>query len=205
MRRTGDDPSAGRVEVTARDGARARWSVPRVLSGDGARSPRAALGTRGDAAVAWVSGSSIVVAARRGPRRPWSAARAAEAAGAVQDLRLAIDGAGRPVVLWSEGRGDGFLVRLAARRSARAGWSVLPAQIATPGPVPPALALSPGAGAMVAWAQGGRARASRTVGGAFEAPKEVSSECRTHPAWPSAPAGPASPRGPRICRAGRRS
>ncbi len=189
VRRTGDDPAAGRIEVAARDGARARWRAPRALSGDGARSPRAALGARGDAAVAWVSGRTIVVAVRGGTRGGWAMSRAAAASGAVQDLRLAIDRSGRPVVLWSEARGGGFLVRLASRASAKAGWSVRPAQVATPGPAPPALALSPGAGAMAAWSEDDRARVSRTVGGAFEPPVEVSPERSGAPGVALSPGG----------------
>ncbi len=110
---------------------------------------------------------------------------------AVQDLRVAMSPAGRPTVMWSERRGDGFVVRLGARASARAGWSVRPARLGTPGPAPPALALSPGAGALVAWTEDGHTLSARTVEGAFESPLEVSSEDSASPGVALSPAGSA--------------
>lgn len=183
--------TTGRVEVVSRGGAAAPWSAPRPLSGSGARAPRAALNVRGDAAVAWVSGRAIVAAVRRGEDGPWSVARVITAGGEVQGLRLAIDRTGRPTVMWSERRGGGFAVRLAARSSARVGWGVRPAQIATPGPTPPALALSPGAGALVAWTEASHTRAARTVNGAFERPVEVSDEDSASPGIALSPGGAA--------------
>jgi hypothetical protein len=181
--------ATGRVEVAWRADAAAAWTAPLALSGAGATAPRTALNARGDGAVAWVVGREIVAAVRRGAEGPWSVARVVEAGGDVQALRLAIDRSGRPIVMWSERRGDGFVVRLAARASPRAGWRLRPAQIGTPGPVPPALALSPGAGALVAWTDGGRTRTSRTVAGGFEQPVEVSSDGSRSPGVAVSPGG----------------
>jgi len=126
---------------------------------------------------------------RRGPDGLWSAARVAAAGGGIQDVRVAMDRMGWPTILWSERRGGSFVVRLAARRSPRAGWEVRPAQLATPGPTPPALALSEGAGALAAWTERGRTRASRTVQGAFEDPVEVSQEVSGSPGVALSPGG----------------
>jgi hypothetical protein len=163
-------------------GTRGQWGVPRTRSGPGASRPRTANNTQGDAAVAWVNDGAIVAAVRRGPAGRWSVARVAEADGVVQDLRLSIDRTGRPAVLWSETRNGGFVARIAARASVRAGWTVRSARIATPGPSPPALALGPGSGALVAWTQGSRALGARTVRGDFEAPVEISADARGRPA-----------------------
>jgi hypothetical protein len=173
---------AADARVLVASGTRGRWGVPRALSGRGASRPRAAINTLGDAAVAWINDGAIVAAVRRGPAGRWSVARVAEADGAVHDLRLSIDRSGRPAVLWSESREGGFVARIAARASVRAGWSVRPARIATPGPTPPALALGPGSGALVAWTQGSRALGARTVRGDFEQPVEISPEARSRPA-----------------------
>jgi hypothetical protein len=82
---------------------------------------------------------------------------------------------GRPAVVWSERRGEDFLVRTASRASPKVAWTVRAARISTQGPTPPSLAISRAA-AMVAWIDGSKARASRTVGGMFEPPVEVSSQ-----------------------------
>ncbi len=158
-----------RVQVSTRATLSARWTRPALISGPGADAPRAALNARGDAVVAWVAGRRVMAAVRRGPAGAWSVADVVDADGAVTDLRVAIDVAGRPTLLWSERSGSGFVVRIAARASARAGWSTRPPRIATPGPDPPAVALSRG-GALVAWADDGSVRAARTANGAFERP-----------------------------------
>ena len=173
---------AADARVLVASGIRGQWGVPRALSGRGASRPRTAINTLGDAAVAWVNDGAIVAAGRRGPAGRWSVARVTEADGVVQDLRLSIDRSGRPAVLWSETREGGFVARIAARASVRAGWSVRSARIATPGPAPPALALGPGSGALVAWTEGSRALGSRTVRGEFEDPVEISPDARSRPA-----------------------
>ena len=175
-----DGGGAGRVHVAA--GTRGRWTPARPVSGRGASRPRTAINSLGDAAVAWVNGRLIVATVRRGPAGRWSRARVAEAGGTIQDLRIAIDRVGRPALLWSEAMGSGFVARVASRASARAGWSVRPARISTPGPTPPALALGPGSGALVAWTEGSRALASRTVRGGFEGPREIAGEAGARPA-----------------------
>jgi hypothetical protein len=184
----GGSASTGRVELAWRRGPGARWTRPRPLSGAGASTLRVSLNGRGDAVAAWVRGRTLVAAVRMGPAGRWSAARLVGAGGPVDDLQLAIDARGRPTAIWSERRGDGFLVRLSSRVSPRAGWSVRPAQLATSGPAPPALALSP-AGALVGWSDRGRTRVSRTVGGVFEPPDEVSSENSTPPGVALSPGG----------------
>lgn len=151
--------------------------------------PRVALDADGGAVVAWVNERAIVVAVRRHPSSRWSPVRAAVAGGVVQDLRVAIEGDGRPTVMWSERRGDGFLVRLASGGRSGSGWSVRPAQLATPGLLPPALALSSGAGALVAWIEDGRARTSRTADGLFETSEDVSAEESASPDAALSPRG----------------
>ena len=160
-----------RVQVATRPSSSARWSRPRAISGVGTDQPRVAINARGDAAVAWVSGRRLVAAVRRGPSGPWSVAPVAAGGGGIQELRVAIDRSGRPTVLWSERSGTGFLVRVAARASARAGWTVRGPRLTTPGPAPPSVALSR-VGALVAWEDDGALRAARTSAGAFERPDE---------------------------------
>jgi hypothetical protein len=80
------------------------------------------------------------------------------------------------MVLWSEAAGSGFVARVATRPSASAGWRVRPARVGTSGRAAPSLALSAGAGALVAWTDGGRTFVARTVRGDFEEPREVSGE-----------------------------
>lgn len=189
VRRASAEDTTGRVQVAWRHGAARPWVTGRTLSGDGAAAPRTAVNPRGDALVAWVSGRGVIASVRRGPRGPWSTARVTEVAIGVQEIRVAMGAGGVPVVMWSERRGSGFAVRLSTRASARAGWRIRPAQIGTPGPAPPALALSPGAGAMVAWIEGRHMRTSRTVEGAFEPAREVSAEDAGAPAVALSPGG----------------
>lgn len=176
----GSAAGAARIQLATRATTAAAWTAPRVLSGRGARAPRVALNARGDAVVTWTTGRAIVAATRRGPAGAWSTARVVVAGGLVQDVRVAIDRVGRPVALWSERRGSGFLVRTALRASPRAPWEVRPARLATAGPTPPSLAVSRAA-ALVAWVEGTRTRAARTTGGLFEAPVEISSDGRRAP------------------------
>jgi len=181
------DRRGTRLLVSSR--AAGRWAPPRALGGTGVARPRAAVNALGDAAVAWVGDRAVVAAVRRGPAGRWSSSLVARADGSVQDLRLAIDRVGRPVVMWSEAMGRGFVARVATRPSAKAGWNVRPARIGTPGPTPPSLALSAGAGALVAWTDGARTLASRTVRGDFESPREVAGESSGRPAAAIGPSG----------------
>ncbi|MGE0028613.1 MAG: hypothetical protein AB7O78_11365 [Thermoleophilia bacterium] len=181
------DRRGTRVVVSSR--AAARWSTPRALGGTGVARPRAAVNALGDAAVAWVGRRAIVAGVRRGPAGRWTTALVARADGAIQDLRLAIDRAGRPMVLWSEAMGSGYVARVATRPSASVGWRIRPARIGTAGPTAPALALSAGAGALVAWTDGARTLASRTVTGDFEEPREVAGQASGRPAAAIGPSG----------------
>ncbi len=181
------DRRGTRVVVSSR--AAGRWSVPRALGGTGVARPRAAVNSLGDAAVAWVGDRQIVAGVRRGPAGRWTTSLVAHADGAVQDLRLAIDRVGRPMVLWSEAMGSGYVARVATRPSASAGWRVRPARIGTSGPTAPALALSAGSGALVAWTDGDRTLASRTVTGDFETPREVAGQAGGRPAAAIGPTG----------------
>jgi hypothetical protein len=174
------DRRGTRVMVSARAGG--RWSPPRALGGRRVARPRAAVNALGDAAVAWVGDRRIAAGVRRGPAGRWTTALVARADGAVQDLRLTIDRAGRPMVLWSEATGSGYVARVATRPSASAGWRVRPARIGTTGSTAPALALSAGAGALVAWEDGARTFVARTVRGGFERPREVAVEASGRPA-----------------------
>ena len=191
IRLTDPEGTTGRVQVAWRHGPRRRWVTGRTLSRAGAGAPRVAINARGDAVVTWVSGRAVIAAVRRGARGAWSASRVTVAGVGVQDLRPAMAANGRPTVIWSERRGGGFAVRLASRVSARAGWSLRPAQVGTPGPAPPAIALSPGSGALAAWVQDGHLWTARTSQGAFEAPREVSSERASSPAAALSPHGAA--------------
>jgi hypothetical protein len=181
------DRRGARVLVASRTGG--RWSVPRALSGSGAARPRTAVNALGDAAVAWARNGGVVAAVRHGPAGRWRVDRVADAEGAIQDLRLAIDRAGRPALLWSESMDGDFVARVATRQSVRAGWRVRPARIGTSGPTPPSLALSAGAGALVAWTEDARTFASRTVNGDFETPREVAAETSGRPAAAIGPRG----------------
>jgi hypothetical protein len=99
-----------------------------------------------------------------------------EAGAAVQDLLVAVDRRGRPTATWVEGGDDGFQVRLATADATGTEWAIRGARLSTPGPAPPALALSPGKGALAAWLDGDRIMASRTVAGSFERPVEMSDQ-----------------------------
>ena len=184
----GSAAGAARVQVTMRASTVGAWSKPLVLSQRGARAPRVAINARGDAAVVWVSGRSLVAAARRGPVGRWSPAGSLVAAGPIQDFRLAIDRVGRPALVWSERDGDDYIVRTANRASPKVRWTVREARISTPGPVPPSLAISRAA-ALVAWVNGSDAHASRTVGGMFESPMQVSSQAAGAPGAALSPLG----------------
>ncbi len=162
-----------RVHVAVRADPASRWGAPLALSPPGADAPQVALNARGDAVVVWVAGRRLVAAVRRGAAGDWVVAGVADARGPVQETGVAIDRSGRPRVIWSEGAGGPFAVRVAARASARAGWTIRSPRITTPGPAPPAIALSR-AGAMVAWTEEAGTRAARTVAGAFESPVELS-------------------------------
>ncbi len=144
------------------------------MSGPGAALTRAALNARGDAAALWRNGRLIVAAVRHGPAGPWRPGRVAEAGAPVQDLAVALDRRGRATAAWIERLGEGFQVRLATADAAGSEWSVRGTRLSTPGPEPPSLALSPGRGALAAWVDDGRVLTSRTVGGAFERPVEMS-------------------------------
>lgn len=181
------DRRGTRVVVSSRAGG--RWSRPRALGGTGVARPRAAVNALGDAAVAWVGDRRVVAGVRRGPAGRWTTSLVAHADGAIQDLRLAIDRAGRPMVLWSEAAGEDYVARVARRPSASVGWRVRPARIGTAGPTAPALALSAGSGALVAWTEGARTLASRTVSGGFEAPREVAGQASGRPAAAIGPSG----------------
>ncbi|MBJ7453695.1 MAG: hypothetical protein JHC71_16665, partial [Blastococcus sp.] len=154
LRTAAPGAATGQVVAALRVRPGGPWTR-RALSGATARAPRAALNPRGDIVVAWISGRSVVAGVRRGSGGPWAVARVADAAGAVQDLTVAVSRNGRPTVMWSERRDDDFSVQLSVRPSATAGWSLRPARLAVPGPTPPALALSPGRGALVAWTEDG--------------------------------------------------
>jgi hypothetical protein len=170
----GSPRGAGRAQLAERAAGRG-WAGPRWLSGPGASMPRLAVNGRGDAAAAWLSGRLILAAVRRGPAGAWRAARVGEAGAPVQDLLVSLDQRGSPVAAWVERRGGGFGVRLATGVvPAGAPWTVRPARLTTPGPEPPALALSPGKGALAAWVSDDRVLAARTVAGAFERPVELS-------------------------------
>jgi hypothetical protein len=174
IRRPDGSPlGAGRLQLATRSAGDRGWSRPRTLSGPGASAPRTAVNADGDALAVWANGRRLLGAVRRGPDGAWAPRRVAEAAGAVQRIAVAVDGAGRASVLWSERRGGGHLVRLATRASARAAWSVRSPRLAVPGRDAPAIALSP-RGALVGWVDDGRVRAARTVDGAFERPVEMS-------------------------------
>jgi hypothetical protein len=168
----GARPGAGRVQLAARLGR--GWSRPRSLSGPGASLPRAALDAHGDAVAAWRNDRLIVAAVRRGPLGSWRRGRVAQAGAPVQDVVVAIDRRGRPAAAWVERRARGFEVRLATADPGGVRWTVRAARLSTPGPEPPAVALSPGRGALAAWVDDGRVLASRTVAGAFERPVELS-------------------------------
>jgi hypothetical protein len=169
----GGEAADGRVQAVARP-AGGRWSRPRLLSGPGASAPSVALNARGHAVAAWLNGRLVVGAVRPGPRAPWRPGRIGGAGAPVQELRVSIDRRGRPTAAWIE-RGDGgYRVRLATADAAGADWAIRAARLTTPGPAPPALALSPGRGAVAAWVDGDRVLASRTVAGAFERPVEMS-------------------------------
>lgn len=183
--------AGGRVQLATRATAAARWSRPRVLSGPGAALPRVALGGRSVAAAAWTNSLQVVGALRAGRSGPWRPAPVATAGGPVQDLRVAVDRSGRPIVLWSERRGSRYVVRLATRASARAPWVVRPARLSVPGPAAPTLALSAGRGALVAWVERGRVWASRTVGEAFERGVALSATGAGTPAAALSPQGAA--------------
>lgn len=191
VRRASPLAATGRIEVAWRHGPGRRWVSGRVLSGEGASAPRVTLNPHGDAVVAWVSGRAIVAAVRRGPTGRWAVARVTEVAIGVQEFRVAIGARGAAVAMWSERRGSGFAVRISTRPAAGGGWSIRPAQVVTPGPAPPALALSPGAGALVAWIEGGHMRSARTVAGVFEPEREVSEEDAAAPAVALSPSGAA--------------
>ena len=165
---------AGRVQLAARPPG-GGWSRARTLSGPGAASPWVALNARGDAVAAWTNGRRIVGAVRRGPRGAWTPGRVVDAGAPVQGLVVSLDVRGRPTAAWIErGGGRGFQVRIATGDAKGARWSVRPARVATPGPEPPVLALSPGKGALAAWVDDERVLAARTVGGTFERPVELS-------------------------------
>jgi hypothetical protein len=171
----GAPPDAGRVQAAARP-AGGGWGRPWLLSGPGASLPRLALNARGDAVAAWVNGGVVVAAVRRGAGGAWRPGRVGEAGAAVQDLLVAVDRRGRPTATWVEGGDDGFQVRLATADATGTEWAIRGARLSTPGPAPPALALSPGKGALAAWLDGDRIMASRTVAGSFERPVEMSDQ-----------------------------
>lgn len=185
----GGPRGAGRVQVASRPGASSRWLAPVTLTGPGASAPRVALNARGDAVAAWVRGRVLTAAARRGAEGRWKLSRVTTAGGPVTAIRTAVDRSGRPTLLWSEARSGGFVVRVAARRSARAGWAVRPTRLAAAADSRPALALSASAGALVSWVDAGRARVARTAAGAFERPVLMSSEAAGTPTSALAPGG----------------
>ena len=114
---------------------------------------------------------------RRGPAGRWSTARVAEAGGTIQDLRLAIDRVGRPTVLWSEAMGSGFVARVASAAVGAGGLARAPrAHRARRARRRRRWRSAPASGALVAWTEGARALASRTVRGGFEAPREIAGE-----------------------------
>jgi hypothetical protein len=172
-RGVGAPPGAGRLQLATR-AAGDRWDRPRTLSGPGASLPRVALNERGDAAVAWVNGHLILAAVRRGAAGDWRRGRIGETGAPVEQLLVSLDQRGRPALAWVERRTGGFQVRLATGGPAGTPWSVRRARLSTPAPEPPALALSPGRGALAAWVDDGRVWAARTVAGAFERPVELS-------------------------------
>jgi hypothetical protein len=188
-RPAGTPRGAGRVQAAARPAGKGGWSRPRMLSGPGAASPHVALNARGDAAAAWANGPLVVGAVRPGPDGEWAPGRVAETAGPVQRLAVAVDDGGHATVLWSERRGGAHVVRLATRASARAGWSVRSPRLSVPGPDGPALALSPGRGALAAWVDDGRVLAARTVRGAFERAVELSAPDAEDPGVALGPGG----------------
>jgi hypothetical protein len=185
---SGASSSAGRVQLSVRTGPGGRWTRPLTVSGPGASRPRAALNDAGAGAVAWSRGRDIAAATRRGPGGDWLIGRAVEAGGPVHDLALGVDRGGRAAIVWSERHGAGFLVRIAAERG-QGRWSVRPPRLAIAGPGAPALALSPGKGALAAWIDDGQLRAARTRDGAFESPRDVSSEGAGAPAVALSPSG----------------
>jgi hypothetical protein len=184
----GSPASAGRVQISVRTGPGGRWMPPLTASGPGAVRPRAALNDAGDAAVAWARGRLLAAAVRRGPGGTWRVAQVAQAGGPVQGIAVAIDRGGRATVLWSERHGAGFEVRVASGRGP-GGWSVRPPRLVVPGPAAPALALSPGRGALAVWVDDGRVRAARTADGAFEPPVDVDSDGVGPPAVALSPGG----------------
>jgi hypothetical protein len=183
--------SAGRVQVTERSSRAAAWSRPLNLSGPGAVRLAVAAGERGGGALAWVRGRRLEGAQRARAGEPWRPAAIGTPLGVVIGLTAAVDRSGGATVVWSERRGADYLVRVAARRARGGSWAVRPPSLTVPGPAPPALAVGRGSGVLVAWVEGDRVRASRTISGSFEAPTTLSGEPASTPAVALSQAGTA--------------
>ena len=181
-RPAGGSASGGRVQVTERPSPVAAWSRPLNLSGPGVTRLAVAAGDRGAGVVAWMRGRRLEGAQRARAGEPWRPAAVGTPLGVVIGLTAAVDRSGAATVVWSERRGADYLVRVAARPARGGSWAVRPPRLTVPGPEPPALAVGRGSGVLVAWVEGDRVRASRTVSGSFEAPTTLSGEPASGPA-----------------------
>ena len=190
-RPAGGSASAGRVQVTDRASRGAAWSRPLNLSGPGASRLAVAAGERGAGALAWVRGRRLEGAQRASGGEPWRPATIGTPLGVVIGLTAAVDRSGGATVVWSERRGADYLVRVAARPPRGGSWTVRPPSVTVPGPEPPALAVGRGSGVLVAWVEGDRVRASRTISGSFEPPTTFSGEPASGPAVALSQAGTA--------------
>lgn len=166
-----------------------RWSAPVDISAKGGRAmvSRVAVGAGGDAVAVWQrfdGRNAAVQAASLRPGRRWSApvdlsAKGREALGP----EVAVDAAGAAVAVWR--RVDGFrvVVQSAARRPG-ADWSP-PHDVSSPGAEAfvPQVAIGAGGEAVAVWeSSDGESRAilgaSRTPGGTWSRPKELSAKGR---------------------------
>ena len=181
-RPAGGSASAGRVQVAERPSPGGAWSRPLNLSGPGVTRLTVAAGDRGAGVVAWMRGRRLEGAQRARAGEPWRPAAIGTPLGVVIGLTAAVDRSGAATVVWSERRGADYLVRVAARPARGGSWAVRPPRLTVPGPEPPALAVGRGSGVLVAWVEGDRVRASRTVSGSFEAPTTLSGEPASGPA-----------------------
>jgi hypothetical protein len=188
-RPSGAGAGSGRVQVTERRSREVAWSRPLNLSGPGAARLAVAAGERGAGALAWVRGGRLEGAQRARADDPWRPAAIGTPLGDVIGLAVAVDRSGGATVVWSERRGDRYLIRVAGRPARGGSWTVRPPRLSVPGPDPPALAVGRGSGVLAAWVEDDRVRAARTIDGAFEASAQLSDDPAARPAAALSPAG----------------
>jgi hypothetical protein len=156
------------IEEASRSRGSSAWQAPVEIARPGVgAAPQVAIDSAGDVAITWIHdiGRDRVLQAsiRRGVSGVWPNPNdLSDPVLQIKNERIALDGAGNAVAVWSQRVATAFVVHAEVRPTAVGVWSSA-SRLSTPNGNAsggPALALAPGGGALVAWIEDGAVRVS---------------------------------------------